>query len=192
VQSLRVAPPKGGQTSPIEPTEFPPIKNLVERFTEELTAVGGKVYQLKQTELTARLIAFLKENQIEAAMLWDAIPGLDESALTAAGVRLEKGPNPNLKAGLTGALSAIADTGTLVIHSGQGRPLGASLLAEFHIAILRASQIVPSLDEALRNAEVRKVSALALITGPSRTADIEMTLTIGVHGPKELHVFIVG
>jgi L-lactate dehydrogenase complex protein LldG len=191
VQSLRVAPPKGGQTSPIEPTEFPPIKNLVERFTEELTAVGGKVYQLKQTELTARLIAFLKENQIEAAMLWDAIPGLDESALTASGVRLERDPNPNLKAGLTGALSAIADTGTLVIHSGQGRPLGASLLAEFHIAILRASQIVPSLDEALRNAEVRKVSALALITGPSRTADIEMTLTIGVHGPKELHVFIV-
>ena len=192
VQSLRVALPKGGQTLPIEPTEFPPIKNLVERFTEELTAVGGKVVQLNQTELSTRLIAFLKENQIEAAMLWDAIPGLDESALTEAGVRLERSPNPNLKAGLTGVLSAIADTGTLVVHSGQGRPLGASLLAEFHIAIFRASQIVPSLDEALRNVEVRKASALALITGPSRTADIEMTLTIGVHGPKELHVFIVG
>jgi L-lactate utilization protein LutB len=191
VRSLRVAPPKGGQTLSIEPTEFAPIKDLVERFTEELTAVGGKVYQLKPTELTARLIAFLKENQIEAAMLWDTIPGLDESALTKAGVRLERSPNPNLKAGLTGALSAIADTGTLVIHSGQGRPLGASLLAEFHIAIIRASQIMPSLDEALRNAEVRKASALALITGPSRTADIEMTLTIGVHGPKELHVFIM-
>ena len=164
----------------------------VERFSEELTAVGGKVYQLKQTELTARLIAFLKENQIEAAMLWDAIPGLDESALAEAGLRLERGPNPTLKAGLTGALSAIAETGTLVIHSGQGRPLGASLLAEFHIAIIRSSQIVPSLEEALRNNEVRNASALALITGPSRTADIEMTLTIGVHGPKELHVFIVG
>jgi len=115
----------------------------VERFSEELTAVGGKVYQLKQTELTARLIAFLKENQIEAAMLWDAIPGLDESALAEAGLRLERGPNPTLKAGLTGALSAIAETGTLVIHSGQGRPLGASLLAEFHIAIIRSSQSYP-------------------------------------------------
>ena len=78
-----------------------------------------------------------------------------------------------------------------MIHSGQGRPLGASLLAEFHIAIIRAFYNVSSLDEALRNTEVRKASALALITGPSRTADIQMTLTIGVHGPKELHVFIV-
>ena len=125
-------------------------------------------------------------------MLWDSIPDLNESALTEAGLSLERRPDPTLKAGLTGALSAIADTGTLVIPSGQGRPLGASLLAEFHIAIIRASQIVPSLEEALRNNEVRNASALALVTGPSRTADIEMTLTIGVHGPKELHVFIVG
>jgi L-lactate dehydrogenase complex protein LldF len=193
------------ETSPSEPPkiskprteskqtpEFVAAKDLVERFSAELTAVGGNVYQLKQTELTDRLIAFLKEHHIEAAMIWDSIPALNESALLEAGLRLERRPDPTLKAGLTGALSAIAETGTLVIPSGIGRPLGASLLAEFHIAIIRSSQIVPSLEEALRNAEVHNASALALVTGPSRTADIEMTLTIGVHGPKELHVFIVG
>jgi thioredoxin reductase (NADPH) len=60
-----------------------------------------------------------------------------------------------------------------------------------HIAIIRSSQIVGSLEQALQKREVRNASAIVLLTGPSRTADIEMTLTIGVHGPTELHVFIV-
>ena len=124
-------------------------------------------------------------------MIWDSVSGLDESALSEAGVRAERSVDPTLKAGITGALSAIAETGTLVIPSGKGQPLSASLLAEFHIAIIHSSQIVWSLDEALQKKEIRSASAVALVTGPSRTADIEMTLTIGVHGPKELHVFVV-
>ena len=165
--------------------------NLVERFSQELETVGGHAYRVEQNELSSRLIGFLKECDINAAMIWDSISGLDESALSEAGVRVERSVDPTLKAGITGALSAIAETGTLVIPSGKGQPLSASLLAEFHIAIIHSSQIVWSLDEALQNKEVRNASAVALVTGPSRTADIEMTLTIGVHGPKELHVFVV-
>jgi len=165
--------------------------NLVERFSQELEAVGGHAYRVKQDELSKRLIEFLKERDINAVMMWDSIPALNESYLTEAGVRAERNIDPTLKAGITGALSAIAETGTLVIPSGKGQPLGASLLAEFHIAIISSSQIVWSLDEALKNPEVRNASAAALVTGPSRTADIEMTLTIGVHGPKELHVFVL-
>ncbi len=165
--------------------------NLVERFSQELEAVGGHAYRVRQDKLSKRLIAFLKEHGINAAMIWDSIPALNESDLTEAIVRAERSVDPTLKAGITGALSAIAETGTLMIPSGKGRPLGVSLLAEFHIAIISSSQIVWSLDEALQNKEVRNASAIALVTGPSRTADIEMTLTIGVHGPKELHVFVV-
>jgi L-lactate dehydrogenase complex protein LldG len=165
--------------------------NLVERFSQELEAVGGHAYRVRQDELSKRLMEFLREHDINAAMIWDSISALNESDLTEAGVRVKRSADPTLKAGITGALSAIAETGTLVIPSGKGQPLGASLLAEFHIAIISSSQIVWSLDEALRNEEVRSASAIALITGPSRTADIEMTLTIGVHGPKELHVFVV-
>jgi L-lactate dehydrogenase complex protein LldF len=165
--------------------------NLVERFSQELETVGGHAYRVEQNELSRRLIEFLKEHNINAAMIWDSVSGLDESALSEAGVRAERSVDPTLKAGITGALSAIAETGTLVIPSGKGQPLSASLLAEFHIAIIHSSQIVWSLDEALQKKEVRNASAVALVTGPSRTADIEMTLTIGVHGPKELHVFVV-
>jgi len=57
--------------------------------------------------------------------------------------------------------------------------------------VLRAADILPSLEQAIRLPEVVSVPATVLVTGPSRTADIEMTLTIGVHGPKELHVFVV-
>jgi L-lactate dehydrogenase complex protein LldG len=96
-----------------------------------------------------------------------------------------------IKAGITGSLAGIADTGTLVIPAGKGQPLTASLLPEIHIAILPTSKLISSLPEALQLADVRRSSSTVLVTGPSRTADIEMTLTIGVHGPKELHVFLV-
>jgi L-lactate dehydrogenase complex protein LldG len=75
--------------------------------------------------------------------------------------------------------------------SGNGQTLTASLLPEIHVAVLRTSQLVSSLTEALGMPEVRTASAGVIITGPSRTADIEMTLTIGVHGPGELHVFLI-
>jgi L-lactate dehydrogenase complex protein LldF len=166
--------------------------NLVERFSQELEAVGGHAYYTPQNELSKRLVEFLKERNIDTAMLWDSIPALSESCLAEAGIRAVRSIDPTLKAGVTGALSAIAETGTLVIPSGKGQPLGASLLTEIHIAIISASQIVGSLEEALRMKEVQNASAVALVTGPSRTADIEMTLTIGVHGPQELHVFIIG
>ncbi len=166
-------------------------EDLVERFSQELETVGGHAYRLKKDELPKRLIEFLKGHDVNSTMIWDLVPALNEFDLLEAGIRVERSVNPTLKAGITGALSGIAETGTLVIPSGKGRPLSASLLAEFHIAIISSSQIVWSLDEALRKEEVRNTSAIALVTGPSRTADIEMTLTIGVHGPKELHVFVV-
>jgi L-lactate dehydrogenase complex protein LldG len=64
----------------------------------------------------------------------------------------------------------------------------ASLLPEIHIAILREENIYQNLDQVLVRGEIKEASAAVVITGPSRTSDIEMTLTIGVHGPGELHV----
>ena len=100
-------------------------------------------------------------------------------------------PDPTIWAGVTGALLGIAESGSLVLVGGEGRPLTASLLPDIHIAILRESDLVPTLPEALARPEIRAASAAVIITGPSRTGDIEMTLSIGVHGPKELHVFLI-
>lgn len=167
------------------------IKDKVEQFAEELSALGGSVYRVSPAELNDRLIKFLKERNINAVLMWDRVAGVDEARLLEAGARLVRSADPTLKAGLTGAASAIAETGTLVIPSEKGQALSASLLPEIHITIIKASQTVASLEEALQREEVGTASAIALVTGPSRTADIEMTLTIGVHGPKELHVFVV-
>jgi L-lactate dehydrogenase complex protein LldF len=165
--------------------------NLVERFAEELNALGGNIHRIPKEELNDNLIQFLKARNIDAALMWDRVEGVDKVRLTEAGIRAVRSVEPNLKAGITGALCAVAETGTLVIPSGKGQLLSASLLSEIHIAVIRSSQIVLSLEEALQRNEVRNASAVALVTGPSRTADIEMTLTIGVHGPRELHIFIV-
>jgi L-lactate dehydrogenase complex protein LldG len=172
--------------------------SLPDRFTEELAAVGGQVYRVHADQFRARLIAFLRERGIDRVEMWDQVPAVTAADLAEAGIRVESSaPDPSialragLTAGLTGALAGIAETGTLVVPGGAGRPLTASLVPEIHLAVLRAADILPSLEQAIRLPEVASSPATVLVTGPSRTADIEMTLTIGVHGPQELHVFVL-
>lgn len=94
--------------------------------------------------------------------------------------------------GISTAQAAIAETGTLVLDSTRERHRLVSLVPPVHIAIIRASQIYRTLGEVLALIrETKEISpAVTFITGPSRTADIELTLAIGVHGPQELYVII--
>ena len=94
--------------------------------------------------------------------------------------------------GITGADCAIAATGTVVLAHGPGRPRSASLLVEDHIVLLPADRIVHSLEEALRFVDWSQTSNLVAITGPSRTGDIESILTLGVHGPRHVHIVLIG
>jgi L-lactate dehydrogenase complex protein LldF len=165
--------------------------NLVGRFTEELQALGGHVVICKEADIHDKVIALLHGSNIDWVQTWDQVPGLEEVRLTEAGISVRHEADKNIKAGITGALAGIAETGTLVIPGGQGQPLSASLLPEIHIAVLRASEIEESLEKVLSLRRVDTYPAVVLVSGPSRTADIEMTLTIGVHGPGELHVFLL-
>ena len=94
--------------------------------------------------------------------------------------------------GISTVQAAIAETGTLVLDSTRERHRFVSLVPPVHIAIVRASQIYRTLGEVLslirKDKEIS--AAVTFITGPSRTADIELTLAIGVHGPQELYVII--
>ena len=94
--------------------------------------------------------------------------------------------------GISTVQAAIAETGTLVLDSTRERHRLLSLVPPVHIAIIRASQIYRSLGEVLSLIQKEKeVSpAVTFITGPSRTADIELTLAIGVHGPQEIYVIV--
>jgi L-lactate utilization protein LutC len=113
---------------------------------------------------------------------------LDETLLREARIEFTQAPDPLILVGVTKAICGLADTGSVLVADGAGDPLTASLLPEIHIAILKAENILPSLPDAMKL--IANISAAVFITGPSRTADIEMTLTIGVHGPKEIHVFL--
>ena len=95
--------------------------------------------------------------------------------------------------GITLAQAGIAETGTLVLDSQVERNRLVSLVPPVHIAVLDAARIYRTLGETLRvlQSGAELSPAVTFITGPSRTGDIELTLTVGVHGPRELHVIIV-
>lgn len=101
--------------------------------------------------------------------------------------------------GISGANIAIADTGTLVIVSNEGNARLVTSLPEVHVAILTYEKLMPSLDDATAVLKLlsksgtgqKMTSYVSFISGPSRTSDIEKTLTIGVHGPKEVHIIFV-
>lgn len=166
------------------------IPSLITQFTEELNALGGKVVRVADQDLPLRLVEFLHQRGIESVFADEAAVKF-APALQQAGIAVIREPDPQVRCGLTGVLAGIADTGSLVIVGGKGHPLTASLLPEIHLALLRTSDLLSSLPEALFRPEIREAPAAVLVTGPSRTGDIEMTLTIGVHGPGELQVFLI-
>jgi hypothetical protein len=97
--------------------------------------------------------------------------------------------------GITSAAYGIADTGTIVVCSGEAGGRAESLLPPVHVALLKATDLVPGLPDLFaalnRDRRFGQSSAVTFITGPSRTADIELTLTIGVHGPRQLFIVLV-
>ena len=178
--------------SPAERAAQPvPGLSPLQRFEIELTALGGSFTRCNASDLPHQLLAYLLENQISSVMAWkpDHLPAGVLETLTNAGIQVAHDLNPGAGAGVTGALAAIAETGTLLLVEGEGTPLAASLLPDTHIALLDSRQLCQTLNEALALPQVLAAPAAVLISGPSRTADIEMSLTIGVHGPGRLHVF---
>ena len=140
---------------------------------------------------------------------WDeaevGCPGLGDR-LRQASIEMVSGAVPNdenhqkvleglaaLGVGLSGAVAGLADTGSIAVASGPGRARVASLLPPVHVAVLPISRLYPTLQDWLSDGGpelARRTANLVIITGPSRTSDIEMQLTLGMHGPKELHVVL--
>jgi L-lactate dehydrogenase complex protein LldF len=190
----RSLPPKPVEPPPARVQIAPPsTQERVRRFSQELAALGGTATSCTAEELAGRLLRELNGLEISALQAWDedCFPVGLFPALRAGGIQIQRTPDPTLRAGLTGALAGIAETGTLVLAGGTGKPQTASLLPEVHFAILRQDDLVDTLVDALRLPAIRQATTIVLASGPSRTADIEMTLTIGVHGPRDLRVFII-
>jgi len=175
-----------------EVRDLPPLVVQVDKiaqFADELNKVNGNVILTTPNKLTDKVVDFLKTRQIDKIHLEPNV--LDESALEKAGITVSHAPDAGLRVGVTKAVCGLADTGSILIVDGEGDPLQGSLLPRIHIAVLCTSDILPSLANAMTLPIVSQSRSAVVITGPSRTADIEMSLTIGMHGPGEVHVFLV-
>jgi len=187
-----------------QPSSTPAQTSMVATFRESLEAVGGHCFvvraEIDAANILKNIFAELPVSQSRRVALSDAPilerlardlgPQVEEVATTPESTDLF-----NFDVGITTAQLAIAETGTLVLESESERHRLVSLVPPVHIAILDARSLVQSLSEALSYLQRAGVSgmsrAVTFITGPSRTADIELTLTVGVHGPKELHVIVI-
>ncbi len=168
--------------------------DLTARFRDRALALSCTVAEVPDMRAVPAAVAvFLSDYTLPLrAVCW---PELCTLEWASQGLLVEDRPAlPSDLVGMTGVFCAIAETGTLMTLSGPHTPAVSSLLPETHIAVVRASQIVPAMEEAwqrLRNAHGEMPRAVNFISGPSRTADIEQTLTFGAHGPYRVHVVLV-
>jgi L-lactate dehydrogenase complex protein LldG len=190
--------------------DVPPEK-LVEDFTRELNALSGYVHRPDTAAgIVTTILEILHQRNARQIIAWDEAdlepPGL-LAALAEAGIQRQESrlsadraerqarlaELDDVPVGLSGAQGGLADTGSLALVSGSGRGRLASLLPPVHIALLPAQKLYPSLPAflAAHSSATDEGSNLVFITGPSRTGDIEMTLSMGVHGPREVHAIII-
>ncbi len=173
--------------------------DLAERFTASLTAVRGEVRRAENLEAALVEVGTILEEVSAKTVVANNESPLSDVALA------ERWPEcawhivgqssgdlrefcAGADVGLSGVEAALAETGSLVVHSGVGKSRLATLLPPVHIALVPVSCLAPDIFTwtASRNQEAPMPSNLNLISGPSKSADIEFTLTLGVHGPKRL------
>ncbi|MDR7401954.1 MAG: LUD domain-containing protein [Armatimonadota bacterium] len=146
-----------------------------------------------------QLAAQMRDRGVRTVAVWeDPLLAPAVEALREAGMAIV-GPGEHTPqrldacdAGLTTAEAAVATSGTLVLACGPGRPRTTSLLPPLHVTVLPAGRVVATLEDLLAGLPRPLPSALTLISGPSRTADIELVPVRGVHGPTDVVVYVLG
>jgi L-lactate dehydrogenase complex protein LldG len=144
-------------------------------------------------ELPREVARYLDANSLEwRIVLWREFAGLRWGG---SGIQFDdRAANGTDSTGLTGCFCAIAETGTLLLLGGATTPKATALLPETHIAVVRKSRIVDTMEDAfalLREEVGALPRATWFVSGPSRTADIEQTMVIGAHGPYRTHVILL-
>ena len=170
----------------------------IESFLSEIKKLSGVGRSLVPSDIDAELKALIQEQNIRRATVWET-PHLRQLGITeilhSLGVELispnaDKHEMATCDLGVTEAEYLLPETGTLVLRSSAGKPRAVSLLPRVHLAIVRPQMLRADLHQVFD--EAKDDHYLVFITGPSRTADIELTVTLGVHGPRSLYVWMVG
>ncbi|MBE9570939.1 MAG: lactate utilization protein [Proteobacteria bacterium] len=193
------------------------MEELVQTFKRECELLTGKVYVARTNDEACKFLSsIIKEVGIKRIIKWSS-PLLKRleidrllNSLGAQNMLLAEKTSPNevrrkdytgpaskAELGISGVDYGLADTGTLVLRTSPDQNRATSLLPPVHVAIMESKSILFSSDDLIARLLLDLEekgdldSCLTLITGPSLTADIELNLVLGVHGPKELHVIIV-
>jgi L-lactate dehydrogenase complex protein LldG len=172
-----------------------PYPDRIGRFIARARSLSSSVARVPSREQVPREVArYLGEQGLAPRLVcWPELQDLPWNG--AAVTALFRPAVASDLIGVTGAFAAIAETGTLVMASGATTPPATSLLPETHIAVLAARRIVDTTEDAFELLRAERgpwPRAVNLISGPSRTADIEQTVTLGAHGPYRVHIVLVG
>jgi L-lactate dehydrogenase complex protein LldG len=183
---------------------------LIKQFESELRRVGGRFHRATTVESAFQYIEQVASvRQAKTIVAWetqviddiDLAGKLEEKGIEVLTETADREFIPTAAVsdvGVSGVDFALADTGTLVLLARKGQARSISLLPPVHIAVMKPEQVLSGLSDLFpllrgeAQAEGRDLSsAITFITGPSRTADIELTLVVGVHGPQQLHVVLL-
>jgi L-lactate dehydrogenase complex protein LldG len=176
--------------------------DLVARFLQRATDMESSVESLSsRDDIPAAVARYLNALELAPALAaqkslagvcWPEFADLDWAG---AGLAIEVRPTRgDDRLGITGTFCAIAETGTLVMLAGASTPTATTLLPDTHIAVVAADRIVAGMEEAfalIRRERGQPPRAINLISGPSRTGDIEQTIVLGAHGPYRVHILVL-
>jgi L-lactate dehydrogenase complex protein LldG len=164
----------------------------------EIGKLSGVTRRLaNRDELRMAVAELIKVEGVKKATLWttpdlaawDVAGTLRSLGVEIVSPQADKRLVAACELGVTGVDAALPETGTLLLRSSPERPRVVSLLPRVHLAILTPAALRPDLHQAF--ADTKDAGYSVLVTGPSRTADIELTLTLGVHGPKSLYAWVL-
>lgn len=217
LERIRQALPQAYLPAVVEQVPAPPAPPpfdlpLAEVFAAALAEMRGELHRLPNHPAARKFLqAEFKRRQVTQLLCWDAERWPDPSLavyLKASNIELVSSRLPGLRrqqdlqrlssieVGLTGADAGLARTGSLVLVASREQGGLASLMPPVHYALLRVELLYPDLAAWLAapgiHEKIAASSSTVVITGPSRTADIAQTLTLGAHGPRELHVLLIG
>lgn len=187
---------------------YPPVwqsrrqfDDLAARFAEALASVGGEVIQAESLDAALDRMGELLHSLDAKRVVTNDEPPLSEHDLPARWPEIEwhiVGRTPgDLRAfsasadvGLSGADAALAETGSVVVSSGPGKSRLATLLPPVHVALVSTAQLATDIFTWTAARQKIRPASMTIITGPSKTADIEQVLAVGVHGPRRFVVIL--
>jgi len=176
--------------------------DLVGLFAQRAQEIGMHVLRVRRAALLDTLDTVLSEHKVKSVVVGVADDESINRRLASSGYEIVDWRTPDgfdrqfdVDAGITDVHAALAESGTLICHSDSAHSRGPSLLPPLHVAIVSASDVLPDMidywQQVRTDQPVDMPSSVVMITGPSKTGDIEGILIQGVHGPQQVHILLI-